>query len=290
MPAPPWHPDVRAAVRRALDEAGAIGVAHAGARFLVAAVLEDRGGRVQKLVSDCGLDPSELRERLSSDPVGADEPVAELVGSLKAFRVLPAPPPTGRKVAHAVLRAMFTMVRLTRVDYLLLALEMEAIRQAVRMGSAQVTTAHLLLTVLELDRNLEALGEQLPGALATANCGGRVLADHGIGYDAAIAAATEISDPVEPAAAPVAGPWWWKPSRQRWWRTKYLNPPWAASAAEAADRTGTDTRRRRTRPGTGPLLAAVLAEPDGPACQVLHQLGADPATVSVETTRQLGWS
>jgi hypothetical protein len=287
-PPPEWHPAVRAALRWALVDAAADGVHHPGLRYLLDAVLADPDGGARALVGRSGLDLPGLVAAPSGeqDRYAADAPRSEIVGSLAAYGVLNRPAqPGGFGLRVWILRRV---IRRAGVDLMQLALELEAIRQAVRLGSSQVTTAHLLLATIELDRSLQAVGASLPDSRSAVSQAGQVLAQHGVDYLAAVGSTAELAMVPEPVAAVAPGPWWRK--RRRWWWTDPRSPAWAASAGAAAEAAASHAARDQTRVGSSHLLIAAVADPDGPAGLVLRRLGADPAAVSEEAARRLSVS
>jgi hypothetical protein len=288
VPPPGWHPAVRTVLRRTLSEAGAAGVSYPGLRYLLEAVLADPDGQARALLRSCGLDKRALVAEVdgSGDAMMVDEPPNAIAAGLAEFRLTEGS--ADRATFPERFMRMFT--RRTRVDVMQIALELEVIRQAVRLGSGQVTTVHLVLATLELDRNLAEVGANLAASLIPANEGGRVLAEHGIDYSAAASGAAELTVGPEPVAAEVPGPWWWRTRRRRWWRTSRRNPPWAGSASQAADIAATDAASRRTRAGSSHLLVAALADPGGAAARLLRRLGADPEGIAEETARRLSAS
>jgi hypothetical protein len=217
----------------------------------------------------------------------ADAPRSEIVGSLAAYGVLSRPAqPGGFGLRVWVLRRV---IRRAGVDLMQLALELEAIRQAVRLGSSQVTTAHLLLATIELDRSLQAVGASLPAPRSAVSQAGQVLGQHGVDYLAAVGSTAELATVPEPVATVAPGPWWRK-RRRWWWWTDPRSPAWAASAGAAAEAAAAHAARDQTRVGSSHLLIAAVADPDGPAGLVLRRLGADPAAVSEEVARRLSAS
>lgn len=279
-----WRPDVEAALDAALAMAAADGVQHVGPRYLLAAVLADASNGARDLLRACGVDPSRLSAAAQANRLpGRDEPLLAAVEKLAGLRVLP----TGSRASGLVYAPLRPLARLTSVDPMLVALEMEAVRQAVRVGSEQVHTGHLLLAMLEMDRNLQVAGATLPDQLAVVSGGGQVLAEHGVDHQAAAVCVEALVVAVEPAVRAIPGPWWWKPGQRRWWRVVAADPQWAISAGDAADRAQSDARSQGTRAGSSHLLVAALADAVGPAARVLRELGAAPEAVAQEAARQL---
>lgn len=169
---------------------------------------------------------------------------------------------------------------------MLVALEMDAVRQAVRLDNERVDTSHLLLATIELDRDVAATGLKLPESCASVCRAGEVLAEFGVGYAAAVCA-TGRSDRTAATVSAIPGPWWWHSGRRRWWRTNARTPPWLLSAAVAADHAWSDGVGRGTRVGSSHLLIAALANREGPASHLLHRLGDEPEAVVDATIRRL---
>lgn len=162
---------------------------------------------------------------------------------------------------------------------MLVALEHEAIRQAVRLGEARVSTAHLLLAVVELDEQLNAVGLRLPEPLQSVNCGGRILAKHSIGAQVLAQMLPGLADGDEQTAS--------LSQRRRWWRENPRHPAWTGSAAKAADQAQMNGVGTQVGPGSGHLLLASLAVPEGAAATLLRTLQVEPRTIVSEVMRLL---
>ncbi|MGW1160462.1 Clp protease N-terminal domain-containing protein [Streptomyces sp. NPDC002513] len=129
-------------------------------------------------------------------------------------------------------------------------------RRAVRDGDRQTDTAHLLHTLLESDAEVRAVfdGPQVARLLG-------YLVQRAIGYGLRWQSTVEDS-----GALPVLG------EPERW-------SPAAASALNAAH--GRAARRGAARARGLDLLAAILADPDSRAVEVLGRAGADVASLRV---------
>jgi hypothetical protein len=160
--------------------------------------------------------------------------------------------------------------RLAEANPILYSLEMEAIRQTVRLGHPLVTTAHLALATLAMDRQLVIAEFVLAAERTAANRAGSIMAEHGVSFDTAMNTLAVMTVGGQIASA----------QRRRAWRSKPRNPRWTVDAAAAAERVREKTGRKAV--GTSDVLAASLAESGGPAWRLLERLGVDPAAVTAE--------
>jgi hypothetical protein len=119
----------------------------------------------------------------------------------------------------------------------LVALEMEASRQAVLLGRP-VDTAAVVLAVLSLDEHLAAAGRELRARYRPGNEGGTVLRARGLTLGAAQTAAFSV--PEESELSP----------RQLAWGHTAADPAWTTAAAGVWDAAG-ELSRQEGAPGTG---------------------------------------
>ena len=124
---------------------------------------------------------------------------------------------------------------------ILAALEIEAVRQAVRLAHSQVTSAHLVLAVLSFDEQMAFDGGELPESQALANA--PFLGEFNITLQAAI---TMMWDSGEAGVLPDA-----RPERRRALRSRIGNPTWSRPSGDFGCSPHA-RRRRRT-----PMLAGV---------------------------------
>ncbi|WP_203843445.1 hypothetical protein [Winogradskya humida] len=224
-------------------------------------------------------DAPDLREarwwvRRDNDPLPAVDPgwsisvVTALAGG--EFATLPGDPAPvttiigllgvggGLEHPRRVVRWMSGLTRrmLDRADGpVLIALEMEAARQAVRLGR-QLDSAAVILAALSLDEQLAAAGQRLVPGAGPANQGGAMLRSRGVTLAAAQEAAPGVREEVELSP------------RQLVWGHTAVDPSWTAGAVvlwEAAKELAEDgpagtTHLVRALEVTGaPAATAMLA-------------------------------
>jgi ATP-dependent Clp protease ATP-binding subunit ClpA len=161
----------------------------------------------------------------------------------------------------------------------LIELEFEAVRHAVRLGHRQVSTAHLLLAILECDHQLSAAGASFIGSYQKNNQASILLHANRVTRAAVLEhlSSFEHSGNVAPER------------RHRKVRTRRSNPKWTRSAAEAADNSRSLARQRNEDAGSLHLLLSLLKESSTFACEMVHALGFDPDTILRDTERLLEW-
>ncbi|GAA2600656.1 hypothetical protein GCM10010435_95050 [Winogradskya consettensis] len=148
---------------------------------------------------------------------GDPAPVTTIIGLLGVGGGLEHP--------RRVVRWMSGVTRriLDRADGpVLIALEMEAARQAVRRGR-QLDSAAVILAVLSLDEQLAAAGQRLMPASEPANQGGAMLRSRGVTLAAAQEAAAGVREEVELSP------------RQLVWGHTAVDPSWTAGAVALWD-------------------------------------------------------
>lgn len=149
----------------------------------------------------------------------------------------------------------------------------EARRQAVRYGRTEIEPVDLLLAVPTLDRGLSVAGLSLPEGLLAANSAADALRSAGVRQvDLVRAAAASPPDPAAESAVPA------DPER-----TPATDKLVAAARLLAAE-------RKDGTVGTAHVLAVLLADPEGPAAQLLREAGTDPSEVRAHAEASLGIS
>src|SRR5262249_45085975 len=126
------------------------------------------------------------------------------------------------------------------------ATEMEANRQAVRLGDSQVTGAHLMLAVVSVADQLDRAGVDLAEDPIGGRSAAAALRACGLSYSDLALAAAQI-DPVARPDAPR--------SAQRGWRADPKGPPWTVTASGIAERA-----RTAAEPGAVAMVRAGVAE------------------------------
>ena len=276
--APLWSAEAQSVVRRALATATDSGVEFAGGGFAFDACLTAARSRAIDLLDQGGISGSDLRAAADGDgslQYGDVRPTPT-VQALVTFEMAEGP---AELVAIPAGLSRY-MLRRIEIDPMAFLLELDTIRQAVRLGNGWVEPVHMLLAALDLDEELAATGVQLPGPYAAANSGGRALRVAGLSWEQLANWVAGNLDPGQPELVASYRPLWWRRRRARAWRSHYQNPPWRMSAAAAADRALAMAAERRRPGGTTHLVVAALADPGNTAVGMLESLGIDPAGVS----------
>ncbi|MBT8227524.1 MAG: hypothetical protein HKP61_10810 [Dactylosporangium sp.] len=177
-----------------------------------------------------------------------------------------------------VVRAIrYVVTRAAEASPVLADLEFEAVRQAVRLGHRQVNTAHLLLAVFELDRQLAIAGVSFVEGGLKGNRAGSVLRENGLTRDGVLEHVSTIQCLGDAAT----------PRRRRELRTKQKHPEWTQGAADAADHSRMLARQGNEDAGSLHLLFSSLRDSAGCAPAVVRALGSDPVAILRDTEQLL---
>ncbi|GII20414.1 Clp protease N-terminal domain-containing protein [Planosporangium mesophilum] len=261
-PMPEWSGAVRAAVRLAVADAHAEGVAYVNVARLLVALLGIEGSRARELMDRGGVDARELVRRLRQDGALRTyvRPWTPTLDLLRAVGLVSGASWPVRVIA-AVVRAH--IVRRTDAGPILHALDAEANRQAVRLGHQCVTPAHLVLAVSSLEDQLAVRGATLRADLAPHNEAVRILRNRVAYRDLAVEAADLAGDSGRDLAPESP-------------RTGRRGPPWTVDAVRARDRAKAITSRvGHAHVGTDHLIAAVLEAPDDDLYSIFRLSGVE---------------
>jgi hypothetical protein len=186
------------------------------------------------------------------------------------------------RLERVVLRQLNSLVRRryrragTHYGHLLpWEIEDDAVIQAVRLARPCVTSAEVLLSVLDLHEQISADGLRLNQyRLGRYNQAGDVLQSGGVDYRSALAAAAEQETAAGEDDLSDFSP-------RAWPRRAQAKPPFFGRSALAAFRAASLEGHRAGHPyvGTTHLLIALLADDTGPAARLLRDLGADPKAI-----------
>lgn len=273
-PTPPWDPEASDAVALALRLAASRGLSWSGENHLLEALLAEPGNSAGRFLRQRRVDLSMFDEaaRRLWPPTYEEARFPAVAYFLRECGVLVDPTHPGRKTGRWL--ALFTRLA-GHASPVLVALEHEAIIQAVRLAQAQVTTAHLLLAIILFEEEMATTGLRPRTELLRAN--DIVLLRYGVSYGSAVAnaaAATAVG-----AVAP--------PRRGRPWRTKPDNPPWTVAAADAAERARTMAAVSGVPEGSLHLLLSILERSDEVAARLMVDLDVDVAEVIEGARRHL---
>jgi hypothetical protein len=251
---PQWSENARAALAGSASRVGT-------PAELLAAVLADPGNRAAGLLREAGIGRDELADagrEMASAPTGFDAtPRTPVADGLLEYRVL-----AGQRGPSLLRRALLRRVRSNAV---ILTLELEAVRLAVRAGNPGVTTAHLVAATIRLEHDLRVTDRQFPAELRPRNGAGANLIAQG--FD--LPQCAEWFSTLTPSRSTLF-------HKGRPWRVSPSNPQWTDAAAGAAEETRIGPHAAKA--GSGDLLAAVLADgTDSQARRMLVRYGVDIA-------------
>lgn len=288
-----FSPLVRHAVYEAVHEASRRDGVPAGVRHLLAAMYDEPDSAAVQLAQRMWVTGHgrALLDRQSDRYRAGDEPPDWAPFAMKALRVVPSPAPRALRVPWraAVATGLYFLVRRpfrrhgARYGHpVLLLIEYDARKQAVRLGHAHTGTVELLLSMLDLHEQLRTAGMVLPEPVARHNTAGQILRGHGVTLLAATMAASHTpatqQDAADLAAVPIKG--WPSPTRGRW-----LAPP-LDPAAILALRSASIAAWQAGDPfaGTTHLLKSILRDGQDAAARLLHTLGVNTNTVAAQAT------
>jgi hypothetical protein len=267
-----WSACARSSLAQAMRRAIALDVGPAGPIELLEAVVDSPCGHARRLLTMSGLPPEKVLRaaRTNAGRLTAERPRTPLLEAIRWSDVVVGDPAPWWE------RAGVRLVLLgRRIEPLLLGLELEANRQAIRVNSRYVNTAHLLLAVLELEEQLKIAGVSLRDSVESTSRGGRLLVAHGVTSWSVVTCLPEIAAD-DPAVRP--------PTRRRFWRGGTRGPSWARSAWLAAE-VPWQRSSLRTVKGSTDLLASIVENPDSEACRVLNAIGVDVDTLMAQASR-----
>jgi Clp amino terminal domain, pathogenicity island component len=275
--APVWSATVRATVRRALVDAGHIGIRHAHGMHLAVSILANPADGAGRLVSKLGRDPARL---LADAPVTRSlrhdgTPMTPTADALLLAGVLTTP----RSATLRLLgRALIATIKPRWHTNLFVVIAMnESVRQAIRLDAAQVSQAHLTVALSAVEDQLQVRGRQLADRWADHNRGGQTLTQWGAGYPSTAAYAACLPAPTAAAC-------------HRWpWPIPADDPPYGVDVTVAVERAERYAAQLgHPYPATSHLLAALLADQDGAGTHLLTTMGVNTDALTRHVTEGLG--
>ncbi|WP_433870946.1 Clp protease N-terminal domain-containing protein [Saccharopolyspora sp. CA-218241] len=240
-----------AAIGRALLGAHELGVARAGATHLLLGLLHDPANRAGEALRERGLDPGGIRTGLTDHPSARQDGPwhGDSVTGLRHLGMLTERGPYWGGLARSLSSGGFGTP-------MVLTVRREAMRQAVRFGHPQVTTAHLVLAMLVVDEQIATSGQRLRKRFAVDNAGAELLRDRGVARAAAAGAVADLA-----------------PSGER---SRPTDPSLASGVEGVLHRAREIASERGAKAtGTNHLLIALLAADDDPGTALLSTLGVD---------------
>ncbi|MEU1967537.1 Clp protease N-terminal domain-containing protein [Micromonospora sediminicola] len=219
---------------------------------------------------------TEAVDRLRTDPAmrRADDPHPDL--DVERLAVSPGAGSLGARLAG---RLFARMSRLSRLGPVLAGVDVEARRQAVRLGHGVIGPPHMLLALLTHDDTLAAARIPLTAEHASRNRGAAVLRAHGVDADRLRDLASRRGAPEEPPAEALTE------------QLGSLRPgdPFTGTDVTAAMARAMEMSLAHRHPDTGTshLLLALVEDDAGEAAAILRELGVDPESVRARVEQDL---
>jgi hypothetical protein len=271
---PIWSNNVFDCVRHAILDASSIGVKHVHWGHLFAHLSTNASDSTHEVLTKLGVDCNRLRLPDHIDLKGCDRPIAPAADVLMVIGALNVP---ASRTARFVLGAWrWLATSRGSVSPVVLAIELEAIRQAVRYGSEQVGPVHLLVAICTLHQQLEDLGRSLSLDVWPYNAGAAVLARWGVDRSTLSKEASHFQIPVAATDS------------SRRWRSRPSDPGFGRDAARVVRLAEhrADTLGHRSC-GTNHLLAALLEDPSGAAHVLVENMGVNVASLANDIESQI---
>lgn len=269
---PTWTSEVRVVARSALMDAASVGLRYAHAGHLFVAVLEDPANEARALLAQCGVQTDELlRSTVVGKSVGhGGSPWAPTTDVLMAVGSIHSD--SGRVIRLLTRAVGNAFAGKLPGGPVLNFIELEAARQAVRLGHPRVGGGHLLLAIAALEQQLRETGRRWAPRSARSNGAGQLLMEWGVTYPNTIAHAALLRRSSGPAAGH---------SRNRPWRSDSADPEFDGDAENAVALAVEYAKEHDNRHvGTIHLLAALLANEDGSAYELFRASGVDTNALS----------
>lgn len=274
--APAWTGGVRRLLESALIAAEQHGEHRVHWARLASCLLGEPTGRSAVAMESLGANSNQLREtmwihqspNLPDQPTGAALGVLTLAGGLDTgTRLL--------RIPQFFARRQFT--RRGGGPIALIALEYEAIRQAVRMGHQQVHAAHLLVAIAAMGQDLHDSGHTLRKSFAAHGRADTLLTGAGVAYPS-------LAHWLVPIEFPDAAT-----DRNRFWRRFPHNPPVGVDVAATIGQASTLAAERTHRPaGSEHLLLAILNDLSPSIARVLTKRKIDTKALRLAVLDRIG--
>ncbi|MFF4877646.1 Clp protease N-terminal domain-containing protein [Micromonospora sp. NPDC000668] len=275
-PRPSWTNGVRTALDGALHAARDHRVPFANLSHLVLGMLQLRGCDGTHYVFPYEYARLSAIDRLGAEPTmcRTDEPYPDLDDERLALW-----PGSGSLLDRLAGRFFARASRLSRLGPILVGVEFEAKRQAIRLDHDVIGPLHILLAVLTHDATLEAARVRVPVHHSGRNRGPAVLRIHGVDADRLRLLAARRGGPEEPPAEVL---------------TKQLS-----SQRPGDPFTGTDVVTAMARAmeislayrhpdtGTSHLLLALIEDDAGDGSAILRDLSVDPTALRARVEQDL---
>ncbi len=258
-----WSGAVWSAASQALQLAGQRKLSYAHRFHLLEALLNDPTNRANELLAQLNADPrwildprttTYLDDNDNSLVLGAMQ--LNLVGALSRRASIIT------RLMKLTLRGFFVLKGATVP--IVVAVQDEGVRQAVRLGDRQVGPLHLLLGISAIADQLDQWDWTLSPRFALHSGAAELLRSASVDYSAIVKAAIGKTDGTGPA------------DRSRSWYRHAWNPSIGVdSTAVVAHARSIQQQHGHDHAGTDHLLYSLLTGTDSPAVRVLAAAGAD---------------
>lgn len=278
---PAWSEAVHRALRMSRDHAMAHEIKYATPYHLLAGVCTGEYNRARVLLDRASIGADRLLSDLPRRWYEIEgSPFAYSAFLLERTAVVWRQRSSARPAAGAaVLRAAAGGWRPSGFKPLVMAVDREANRQAIRLGASQVNQVHLLLAICVLHNQLDQLGLTFAERWSRHNEAGEVLAENGVVAERLVQRLWGQTVTEDSA------------NRSRPWRNKVrADLPFGASVAAVDERAHAYAAELgHDYAGTSHMLLALLSEGEGSASSLLRSIGVEDRRLEMELRARLGF-
>ncbi|MGS2616926.1 Clp protease N-terminal domain-containing protein [Micromonospora sp. LZ34] len=275
-PRPSWTNAVRTTLVGALQGARDNRLPFANLSHLVLGMLQLPGCDGTRYVYPYEYSRLEAVDRLRAEPTmrSTDEPYPDLENERLAIW-----PKSGSLLDRLAGQFFARASRLSRLGPILVAVDFEARRQAIRLGHDVIGPLHILLAMLTHDATLEATRLRVPAHHCSRNRGAAVLRAHGVDADRLRVLAVGRGGPEEPPAEVLAS----QLSSQR------PGDPFTGTEVVTAMARAMEISLAYRHPDTGTshLLLAIIEDDAGDAAAILRDLSVDAPAIRARVEQDL---
>ncbi|SIN30724.1 Clp protease N-terminal domain-containing protein [Micromonospora cremea] len=275
-PRPPWTSGVRTTLAGALHAARDNCIPFANLSHLVLGMLQLRGCDGTHYVFPYEYARLSAIDRLRIEPTmrRTDQPYPDLDDERLA--IWPGSGPLFDRLAG---RFFARASRLSRLGPTLIGVDLEARRQAIRLGQDVIGPLHILLAMLTHDATLEAARVRAPAHHSSRNRGSAVLRTHGVDADRLRVLAAWRAGPEEPPAEVLTK----QLSSQR------PGDPFTGTHVVTAMARAMEISLAYRHPDTGTshLLLALIEDDAGDCGAILRELSVDPKALRARVEQDL---
>jgi hypothetical protein len=271
-----WSGAVWSAASQALHLAGQRKLSYAHRFHLLEAILNDPTNRANELLAELNADPRWILDPQTTTYLD-DNDVSIVLGAmgLNLVGALSRPAPTVGRLMNLMFRGFFVLKGATVP--MVVAVQDEGVRQAVRLGDRQVGPVHLLLGISAIADQLDQWHWILSPRFALHSGAAELLRSAGLDYPTIVKAAIGKTDGTGPA------------DRSRSWYRRAWNPSVGVdSTAVVAHARSIQQQLGHDHAGTDHMLYSLLTGTDSPAVRVLAAAGADVPALRSSLAQRLG--